>query len=157
MGLELLPVLVAGVLAGLAMFVAQSAIGSGSGAPAFVVGYWSGLLELRGGAATIGGFVVHLLVSVGIAAIYALAFSLGAVADAGWAWGFLGGVIHWVAAGAFVGLVPAAAAARAPGPFGRQLGQNGALAFLASHLVFGLVVGSVYLLLHSAGGLDAAV
>jgi hypothetical protein len=156
---ELTPVLAAGLVSGIAMLAAQIAA-AGRLAAFDIVAFWSVLLGQQGPRAGLVGLVVHLLVSVGVAAGYALGFRVGGITDMGWAWGLIGGVIHWVAAGAFVAIVPGGtetATAPSPGAFGRQLGPNGGLAFLAAHLVFGLVVGIVYLALHSSGGLGAAL
>jgi len=157
MPIELVPVLGAGIGAGLAMYAVQLAGSAVRRPEAFdAAAFWSSVLRLGGRDPRIAGFFVHLLVSIGVAAGYALGFRLGGITDAGWAWGLVGGIIHWVAAGAFVSVVPRDASEVSPGVFGRDLGPSGGYAFLAAHLVFGLVAGFLYLLLHSSGGLSAA-
>lgn len=142
----------------LALSVVGAAVGRQAAFDA--AAFWSHLLGLPGQSARVAGLVIHLLVSIGVAAGYGLGFTLGGVADSGWAWGLVGGVIHWVAAGVFIAIVPVdgeATATASPGPFGRRLGPSGSLGFLAAHLVFGLVAGFTYLLLHSSAGIDAAL
>lgn len=159
MPVELTPLLAAGLVGGLAMMgITMVARAAGRGVVFDAPAYWSRMLGLTGGAGSIGGLAIHLLVSVGVAAGYVLAFAVAGVTDMGWAWGLIGGVIHWVAAGAFVAIGGAAdATAPSPGAFGRELGPNGGVAFLAAHLLFGILVGFVYLLLHSSGGFDASL
>lgn len=123
-----------------------------------VAGLWSFALGLRGPSARVAGVLVHLLVSVGVAAGYALGFRVAEVTDIGWAWGMVGGVIHWIAGGTVLGVFPGDdVVARSPGPFARRLGPPGSVGFLMAHLVFGLVVGVVYFTLHSSGGMGAAL
>jgi hypothetical protein len=160
MNLELIPLLAAGLAAGLAMLAVQAVASAVRPREVFdPLGLWSSLLALPERSAPITGFLVHLLVSVGVAAGYALGFRLAAVTDMGWAWGLVGGIIHWVAAGAFVAIVPGPgdSSSRSSGAFARALGPAGTIGFLAAHLVFGLVVALVYFTLHSSGGVQAAL
>jgi hypothetical protein len=158
---ELIPLLAAGVAGGLAMLAAQiAASAAGAGRAVDLTGLWSALLGLRERGTPVAGFLLHLLVSVGVAAGYAMGFRVAGVMDMGWAWGLVGGVIHWVAAGTFLAVAAGdggAVAAELPGPFARRLGPGGAVAFLVAHLLFGLVAGVVYFALHSAGGVQAAL
>jgi hypothetical protein len=117
---------------------------------------WARFLGLDG--VRVAGLLVHLAVSVAVAAVYALAFRLAGASDAGWAWGLTGSIIHWVVAGTFLGGAPGDGDERisGPGPFAMRLGAPAAVGFLIGHLAFGLLVGITYFAVHPAGGLDAA-
>jgi hypothetical protein len=159
MPVELIPVVAAGLAGGLAMYAIQLAATAVRPADVFDVGaLWALLLNLRGPSAQLTGLAVHFLVSVGIAGGYALGFAAGGVTDNGWAWGLIGGVIHWIGAGTFTALVPRAEGvpAGSRGGFGGQLGA-GPLGFLMAHLLFGLVVGIVYFATHTGGGVGAVL
>jgi hypothetical protein len=110
---------------------------------------WSTLLGVRGAVGWVASLAVHLGVSVAIGVVYALAFRLAGAVEDGWAWGLIGGVIHWLVAGSFLTGVPARrdGALPAPGPFGMHIGPAAGLAFLAAHLAFGAIVGSLYVAL----------
>ena len=118
---------------------------------------WARFLALPDSRAA--GLVVHLGLSCAIAAVYALAFGLAGVSDAGWAWGLTAAGIHWLVAGLFLGAVPDAErdGPSGPGPFGMRVGAGFPVGFLIAHLVFGVVVGVVYVALHPGGGLEAAL
>ena len=110
---------------------------------------WATLLALPAGLAA-AALPVHLAVSAAIAVLYALGFGLAGAVDSGWAWGLIGGIVHWIVAGTFLGTVPARddGSMDTPGPFAMRTGSAGALSFLAGHLLFGLVVGIAYFAFH---------
>jgi hypothetical protein len=94
------------------------------------------------------GFVIHLLASGLVALIYAAFFE--AIGRAGAGLGVLMGVVHAFIAGALFYFVPALhplipEEMAAPGPFMANLGLVGVLAFLAIHVLYGAIVGSMYL------------
>jgi uncharacterized membrane protein YagU involved in acid resistance len=113
---------------------------------------WGTMMKLRGGAGYTMGLVVHLVLSAAIALLYALFFDIVGAEQNLWAWGLLGGVIHWAIAGGMVmPMVPAMhpeipEREPAPGMFVKNYGGLDAMGFLMSHLLYGLVVGIIYAL-----------
>jgi hypothetical protein len=156
---ELFPLVASGLSGGLAMIAIQVVASTSRPGGVFdATGFWSHLLRLPERTEPVAGLLVHLLVSIGVAGGYALGFRAAGVTDTGWAWGLVGGVIHWVVGGTILGVLPTDdSAVHLPGAFARRLGPAGAVGFLAAHLVFGLVTGVVYFILHSEGGINAAL
>jgi hypothetical protein len=114
---------------------------------------WGTMMKLHGGVGYAMGFVVHMVMSAAIALLYALFFAfIGADASVLWAWGLLGGVIHWAIAGGMVmPMVPAMhpeipETEPAPGAFVKNYGALDASGFLMTHLAYGVVVGLIYAL-----------
>lgn len=111
---------------------------------------WGTMMKMRGGAGYMMGFVFHLILSAGIALIYAFGFDIVGADGNLWAWGLLGGAIHWTIAGAMVmPMVPAMhpdipELEPAPGFFVNNYGRLDVVGFLMSHLAYGLVVGVSY-------------
>ena len=157
MKVELVPALVAGALGGATMLV-LALIGP-SRTRFDVAGLWAQVLGLPSGSGRIAGFVVHLAVSGAVGVLYALAFRLAEATDAGLAWGVVGSVIHWLAAGAYLALRrhDDRPPADKPAAFGSDLGPAVALGVLVAHLAYGAVFGVAYFALHPSGGLGAAL
>lgn len=127
-----------------------------------VVLMWTTMLRLEGGVGRAAGIGMHLAVSVIIGLLYAVGLRLIFGADdALWLWGLLGGLIHWVIAGAFLVVAPEMnpempSRVPAPGAYAYRLGAADVGGFLLGHLAYGLSFGILYALLHPAGGLAAA-
>jgi hypothetical protein len=152
--IELLPALAAGLLGGAVMLAFQFGVTARIRGFDFLL-LWASLMALEGRRSI--GVIVHFLVSAAVAVLYAMGFAVADVSDAGWAWGLVGGVVHWLAAGSFIGVNGGDPdRLRVPGPFGMRLGAAVTLGFLVAHLVYGLVVGVAYFSL-SAGGFSAAL
>jgi hypothetical protein len=111
------------------------------------------MLLPRGEAAIayLAGAVAHAVVSVGLALLYALffywIFSEGSNVVG---WGLLFGFIHWVVAGANLGVIGAlhplmaSRELRRPGPFAVNYPKLTTVMLLFLHLVYGLMVGWLY-------------
>ena len=123
---------------------------------------WSSMFGLHDASGRAVGLATHLVVSVAVGLIYAAGVRLLFGADdALWLWGLLGGVLHYVIAGAFLAVAPEMnpempESVPAPGMFAARLGGADVGAFLAAHLAYGLTFGIAYALLHPAGGIGAA-
>ncbi len=110
---------------------------------------WATMLKAHGAAGYLLGFIVHLLLSAAVGLIYAVGFDLVGAEASLWAWGLLGGAIHWLIAGVVMGVIPAvlpeiSERRRAPGLFLKNFGMPDVPAFLADHLAYGLAFGIVY-------------
>jgi hypothetical protein len=96
------------------------------------------------------GLVIHLMMGVVFAIVYALLWNLG-IGTQGLLWGAIFGIGHWLVAGSMMGGMPMmhagikAGVIEAPGIF--MLKNGGLMAFmggLMGHIIFGLVVALVY-------------
>jgi hypothetical protein len=126
-----------------------TAIARGMGMPvnlAMLLGTMFGLAP--GGAAWFLGFVVHLIVSGLIAFLYGWGFEYGThKANAGIGAAF--SVVHIIVGGLFLGVMPALhplipGMLGSPGIFLSNLGFAGVAAFIILHVLYGLIVGSIY-------------
>lgn len=123
---------------------------------------WSSMLRMRGGSGRAVGVAMHLVVSAVVGLIYAAGVRLLFGADdALWLWGVLGGVIHYMIAGAFLAIAPEMNSEMperipAPGVFAAHLGGADVGAFLLAHLAYGVSFGIAYASLHPAGGIGTA-
>ena len=96
------------------------------------------------------GWMMHLMMGVVFALVYAYAWSLG-FGSASWHSGLLFGAIHWVIVGVMMAVIPLMHAGIKNGevdPPGLWMtNQGGMMSFvggLMGHMVFGLVVALVY-------------
>jgi hypothetical protein len=111
---------------------------------------WGTMMKMHGAAGYTMGFVVHMVMSAGIALLYAAFFSVVGAEQNLWAWGLLGGAIHWAIAGGMVmPMVPAMhpeipEEQPRPGMFVKNYGGVDVLGFLTTHLAYGVVVALVY-------------
>ncbi len=155
MDFQLLPAIIAGLVAGTLMegpVYAQKALGLPVKQNIFRT-WGQNLLGVPGGPGYFAGFLFHEVLSVLIAILYALFFMLVGVQDNLWLWGLLGGLLHYAAAGPVVAIIPS----KDPetGEIGKQgfaYKNYGALDVATSfvgHLSFGLLTGLLYGLLHS--------
>lgn len=110
---------------------------------------WGTLLIQNPGSGTwFLGFVVHLLASGVIGMLYGAGFEYWIGRADGWV-GFGFGIIHAVVGGFLLGVMPAMHPAMpdlvpAPGIFGAYFGAMTVFAFWVLHLVYGVIVGSLY-------------
>lgn len=151
MEIEWVPAIVAGLVGGVVMVAVRWLIrAAGVDLQMDVARMWGSMFGLRGGGAYAVGWVVHLMMSVVIAVIYAFGFALiGVPAQLGWLWGLVGGAIHWAVAGMMMTMLPAMHAAiperrPVPGAFVHGYGTPDVVAFVLGHLAYGLTVGVVY-------------
>ncbi len=111
---------------------------------------WGTMMKAQGTPGYLLGMMVHFVVSAALALPYAWGFkNIFQAKTHLWLWGLLGGVIHWLIAGLFLGIVPAMhpeipEKRPAPGPFAKNFGAPDVPAFLLGHLVYGLFVGSLF-------------
>ncbi len=141
-------VMLSGVLAGL-MITVLSAVCRVAGLMNFSLerAFGTLLLGTSGPGSWIVGLVLHLAFSAIFALLYAEGFRRMNLANARIGAAF--GVVHWIAIGIFIGILPSlrpmmAATVSAPGPFALSLGYLGFFLLLAMHLIFGAVVGTAY-------------
>jgi hypothetical protein len=97
------------------------------------------------------GFVAGLIISGGIALIYAAAFE--ALRRSNWRLGLIGGAIHAAIGGLFFGLMSSFHPAMPnlitpPGPYAINYGPVTVAGFIALHLLFGAIVGAMYRTVH---------
>jgi hypothetical protein len=138
---------VAGVLGGVAMSIGL-AVGRMMGMPANLELMLGTMMLPPGSGAWIAGFMMHLLISGGIALIYAWAFehiTHRASASIGAAFA----IVHAVIGGLFMGMMPLMhplipEQMPAPGAFMSNIGTMGIVAEFALHILYGAVVGAVY-------------
>lgn len=101
-----------------------------------------------GTTAWLVGFVMHLMISGGIALAYAWVFE-NVLHRASWQTGLLVSLAHIVVAGVFMGMMPMVhplvpEVMPGPGFFMLNLGAMGLAAFVMLHLLFGAIVGAMY-------------
>jgi len=96
------------------------------------------------------GWMMHFMMGVIFALIYAFLWSLG-VGSATWLNGLVFGAVHWLVVGVVMGMIPLmhagirSGAVKAPGLW--MTNNGGMMAFvggLIGHLAFGLVVALIY-------------
>ncbi|MDP9314025.1 MAG: hypothetical protein M3R24_24630, partial [Chloroflexota bacterium] len=114
---------------------------------------WATMVLVHGMTGQMLGMVIHLIGSGAIAVIFAWFYQRLGARNHFWAWGLLGGAILWLIAGVFMGIMPAIHAEipeqrHGPGAFLIDYGTHEVIVFLIGHLMFGLVVGILYPLLH---------
>lgn len=107
-------------------------------------------VDPEGGAVVVIGLIIHFMMGVVFAIVYAFLFDAFGI-DPSWLRGALFGAVHGVAAGMAMGMMPvmrprmgAGKALPAPGFFGRNLGAMVPVGFIALHIIFGAVVGGIY-------------
>ncbi len=159
---EFWPALVAGMLGGalmtvMRMLLRMTAVPLRLNVPRL----WSTMVRVHGTAGRAVGLAIHIAGSGLLALFFAGAFALADVSNQLWLWGLLGGSILWVIAGLFMGIIPMMhpeipARQPAPGFFVMNCGVPDVVTFFVGHLIYGVVVGIVYALFHSSGGLHAA-
>ena len=103
-----------------------------------------------GAAAIVMGAMVHAVMSVVFGLIHGAVFSAADIDSAQAAWGLLFGLVHWVAVGMALGMLPLMhprirdGEMQAPGFYALSYPPMTAMGFLMLHLVFGVIVGALY-------------
>jgi hypothetical protein len=96
------------------------------------------------------GWMMHLMMGVVFALIYALLWSIG-IGTVSAIWGIVFGIVHWLLVGLMMGALPMmhvgirSGGVRAPGVL--MLNNGGMMAFvggLMGHAIYGLVVAVIY-------------
>lgn len=99
------------------------------------------------------GWILHFMMGVVFALIYALLWSIG-IGSAGWLSGLIFGTVHWLVVGLMMAMIPVMHVGikngdvEAPGLW--MTNQGGVLAFiggLMGHMIFGLVAALVYVII----------
>jgi len=135
MTFELTPSLAAGASAAILMIVVR--IGMKKMGMPFQMDVLSILGRMgRGGRPT--GMGIHIILGAIFAIPYALGFAYFGIIENFWLWGTLGGFIHWIIAGALLAVVPGVSA------YAKNFGKPDVMGFLMGHLLFGLFVGTCY-------------
>jgi hypothetical protein len=89
------------------------------------------------------GLIVSLIIGGIVGWLYSVGFkAIRKWARSGWDTGIALGVVHWMIAGLFIGYF---ASAGQPGYFGVALGWPTFALFFLTHLLFGAIVGGLYL------------
>jgi hypothetical protein len=161
MPFEFWPAVFAGMIAGLFMEMPMAMKLAGVPMKMDMLLTWGTMMKVHGNAGRALGMGIHLMLSAAVALIYALGFNVLNATGAFWAWGLLGGLIHWAIAGMVLSMIPAMhpempERVPAPGAYVRSFGPLDMGGFLMGHLLYGLAVGVFYALFHSAGGVEAA-
>ncbi len=159
MPLKLWPAFLAGVVGGASMVVMRVLLqASGIELRFDPARLWATMVFVHGTAGQVLGMAIHLIGSGAIAVIFAWFYQRLGARNHFWAWGLLGGAILWIIAGVLMGVMPAIhpeipEQRQGPGVFLIHYGMHEVMVFLIGHLLFGLVVGMLYPLLHP--GADA--
>ncbi len=99
------------------------------------------------------GWIMHFMMGVVFALIYAFLWSIG-IGSAGWLSGLIFGAVHWLVVGLMMAMIPVMHVGikngdvEAPGLW--MTNQGGFLAFiggLMGHMIFGLVAALVYVII----------
>ncbi|SFQ72855.1 hypothetical protein SAMN05421810_11518 [Amycolatopsis arida] len=159
MEFEFWAALVAGFTGGLVMS-AMMAIMRAAGTTEMNMMYLQGtMFTAKRGAAMAIGAVMHLVVISGaiLGSVYALLFTwLNVSAASAWWVGALFGIVHGILGGLMMAGVPAvhprmgkgdtggAVALKEPGLFAKNYGSATPAGVLATHVLYGLVLGAVY-------------
>ena len=160
MGLELWPALLAGALGGLVMEIARWLPAAfGRGIRLDFLQTWGSLLGAAGSATRAVGLAFHLVLSASVGLLYAGAIDVLGAHDSLWAWGLAVAAVHLSIAGFVVAWIPVVHGHRPAvrleaGLFASRLGKRDVAAFVLTHFLYGVVVGVMYALIHSGGGLE---
>ena len=103
-----------------------------------------------GAAAYVGGGMIHAIMSVIFALIHIAIYNALGLGSNLMLWGLAFGVVHWMAAGIAMGMMPMMHSGikhgtiGAPGIFASAYPVVTSAGFLLLHLVFGVVVAAIY-------------
>ncbi len=157
MDLQLVPAILAGLLAGAVMegpVYLQKALGLPVKQNIFRT--WGRMLGLTGGAGYVVGLIFHELLAAAIAVIYALGFDLLGVNGNLLIWGLVGALVHYTLAGPIVALLPSVdPQTNAVGRQGfayKNYGKLDVATSFVGHVTFGLLTAALYGLFRSGGG-----
>lgn len=138
---------VAGVAGGAAMSVLMWMGRTMMGMPANLEMMLGTMVAPEGATAWLIGLVMHLMISGGIALIYAWGFE-HVTHRAGWLIGAGFSIIHTLIAGTLMGVMPAMhprmPPMMAPGAFMSSMGTTGVVMEFVLHLIYGAIVGAMY-------------
>ncbi len=154
MNMRMWPAFLAGVVGGASMVILRMLLqASGVDLGFDPARLWGTMLLIHGTSGQLVGMAIHLIGSGAIALIFAWCYARLGAHDHFWALGLLGGAILWLIAGVFMTLIPAIhleipEQRHGPGAFLVNYGTHEVIIFLIGHLLFGLVVGVLYPLLH---------
>ena len=109
---------------------------------------WGTLVGVRGRAERPVGVVVHVVVSIAVAIVYAAAFDLANATNVMVLWGVLAALLHWLIAGLMMSVLPVAhpeipGERFAPGAFVKNFGKPDVAGFFIGHLIYGVTVAVV--------------
>ncbi len=104
-----------------------------------IIGMLGSMFSEDEGTATIIGLVVHFMMGIVFAIVYALAWSVG-IGSVSWLWGAIFGVIHAVVV---IGTMPMMMRMH-PRPPSMEAGPMTMAGQLMGHIVFGIVVALTY-------------
>ena len=96
------------------------------------------------------GFIMHFGMGIIIAIVHTALYQAFGLESGLLVWGFLFGAVHWAVASMGMGTMGSMhprihdGELAAPGPFLKNYPMMSVVGFLMLHLIFGLVVGSVY-------------
>jgi hypothetical protein len=95
------------------------------------------------------GLMVHVMMGIAFAIVYALLFDALGI-GANWVWGGAFGIVHGAVVGMAMTMMPVmhprmgdGEVLSAPGPFGANYGSMVPLGIIMLHVVFGIVVGAI--------------
>lgn len=114
---------------------------------------WGSMITQNTSAGTwVLGFIIHLIISGLVALIYAAVFE--AIRGSNWFTGLIGGAIHAIIGGFVFAGLPAIHPAMPnliaePGAFAINYGTAAAVVFVVAHLIYGIIVGSMYTPVHT--------
>lgn len=84
------------------------------------------------------GMAMHTILGAIFALPYVWGFVYFGISTNLWLWGILGGLAHWIVAGALLGMMPGISV------YAKNFGKPDVMGFLMGHLLFGLFVGASY-------------
>lgn len=160
MAFSVIGIVLAGLLGTLAM-TSTMYLAHAFGVSRLIPGFYLGtfLFGMRRGAYA-AGLVLHFLIGIVIAAIYAGSMTILGI-PGGILWGLVLGAVHWLVAMILYGLIgPWHPAVRrheldAPGFFAWREGWSESLGSFIDHLLYGAIVGGVLSAYRSGVGLSA--
>jgi hypothetical protein len=100
------------------------------------------------------GLMLHFMNGVIFAILYAVLFAVLGLSG-GWFWGLIFGAVHGVMAGLVMGMMPAVHPRMGPGKelpspglFAKNISPLAPMGLIMLHLVFGVIVGALYVAPH---------
>ncbi len=114
------------------------------------------LLRIRGATGYVAGFAFHEGIAVFAAILTALFFNVVGADSNLWLWGLISGLVHYMVAGpviaTFPSLDPATGLVGSQGLAYKHYGGRDVATSFTAHIIFGLLTGIAYGLLHPLGG-----
>ncbi|MDP8905110.1 MAG: hypothetical protein M3N29_07325 [Chloroflexota bacterium] len=150
MPVEFVPAVIAGVVAGVVMTAMLLMVKLANvGLQMDMHRTWGAMLRMYGTTGWLVGLIIHLVLSGAVGILYAVGFAILGVSDNLWLWGLIGGFVHWLIAGMFMGALDTMHPEIPdrepdPGAFALKFGVPDVPGFLMTHLAYGVVVGVAY-------------